>query len=109
MEPFSETTDKSGVSRINKFAYVRELLCDKARKTIEDQPHTTEGYNRAISILKDRFGKESEVVQTFVTEILDLPHIPTAIVSMVLDKLPAMRGSCTKRLRVGNMGLCTIY
>ena len=133
---FSETIDKSGVSPVNKFAYLRELLCDKARKTIEAPPHTAEGYNRTISILKDRFGKESEIVKTFGKEILDLPHIPTANtkkkheklpysvqsletlkqldaingpVSMVLDKLPAMRGSCTKRLRVGNMGLCTVY
>ena len=67
------------------------MLCDKARKTIEALPHTAEGYNRTISILKDRFGKESEVVQTFVKEILDLPHIPTANTKKIHDfykKLP---------------------
>ena len=53
----------------SKFAYLRQLLCDKARKTIEALPHTAERYNRAISILKDRFGKESKVVKTFVKEI----------------------------------------
>jgi hypothetical protein len=56
---FSETIDKSGISPINKFAYLQELLCDKAKRSIEALRHTAEGYNRAISILKDRFGKES--------------------------------------------------
>ena len=106
---------------MNKFTYLQELLCEKAKRSIEALPHTSEGYNRAISILKDRFGKESEVVKTFVKEILELPHIATAnikkihfyeklsycvqsletlkqldaingTVSMVLDKLPAIRG-----------------
>ena len=118
---FSETIDKSSISPVNKFAYLQELLCEKAKRSIEALPHTLEGYNRAISILKDRFGKESEVVKTFVKEILELPHIASAntkkihdfyeklsycvqsletlkqldaingTVSMVLDKLPAIR------------------
>ena len=61
---FSETIDKSGVSPVNEFAYLQELLGDKARKTIEALPHTAEGYNQAISILKDRFRKESEIVKS---------------------------------------------
>ena len=119
---FSETIDKSSISPVNKFAYLQELLCEKAKRSIEALPHNSEGYNRAISILKDRFGKESEVVKTFVKEILELPHITTAnikkihefheklsycvqsletlkqldaingTVSMALDKLPAIRG-----------------
>ena len=97
------------------------LLCEKATKAIEALPHTSEGYNRAVAILKDRFGKESEIVKAFVKEILDLPNIPTAnakrihefyeklaysvqsletlrqldvingTVSMVMDKLPSIR------------------
>ena len=123
---FSETIDKSSISPVNKFAYLQELLCEKAKRSIEALPHTSEGYNRAISILKDRFGKESEVVKTFVKEILELPHIATAnikkihdfyeklsycvqsletlkqldaingTVSMVLDKLPAIRGDLVR-------------
>ena len=111
---------------MNKFAYLQELLCEKAKRSIEALPHTSEGYNQAISILKDRFGKESEVVKTFVKEILELPHIATAnikkihdfyeklsycvqsletlkqldaingTVSMVLDKLPAIRGDLVR-------------
>ena len=114
-------TDKSSIPPVNKFAYLRVLLCEKATKAIEALPHTPEGYNRAVTILKDRFGKESEIIKAFVKEILDLPIIPTAdakkihefyeklaysvqsletlrqldvingTVSMVIDKLPAIR------------------
>ena len=96
-------------------------MYEKARKTIEALPHTAEGYNRATAILKDRFGKECEIVKCFVKEIMELPHIPTAnvkkihefhdklaycvqsletlkkldavndTVSMTLEKLPAIR------------------
>ena len=111
---------------MNKFAYLQELLFVKAKRSIEALPRTSEGYNRAISILKDRFGKESEVVKTFVKEILELPHIATAntkkihdfyeklsygvqsletlkqldaingTVSMVLDKLQAIKGDLVR-------------
>ena len=30
------------------------------------------------AILQDRYGKESEIVKSFVREILDLPHITSA-------------------------------
>lgn len=58
---------------MTKFAYLRELLDFKVRKTVEALPHSAEGYNRAVSILKDRFGKESEIVKAYVKEIIELP------------------------------------
>ena len=76
---------QSSISPVNKFAYLQELLCEKAKRSIEALAHTSEGYNRAISILKDRFGKESEVVNTFVKEILELPHIATANIKKIHD------------------------
>ena len=48
---YSETIDKTVDTPVSKFSYLRELLCEKARKTIEALPHTPEGYNRAVSIL----------------------------------------------------------
>ena len=75
---YSETIDKSSVPPVTKFTYLRELLCDKAKRAIEALPYTVEGYNWAVSILKERFGKESEIVKTYVNEILDLPHMPTS-------------------------------
>ena len=62
---------------VTKFTYQRELLNAKVRKTVEALPHSVEGYNRAVSILKDRFGKQSEIVKANVKEILELPYNPT--------------------------------
>ena len=45
---------------------------------MEALPFTSEGYNRAKSILQEKFGKESEVVKAYTQEILDLPTIPNS-------------------------------
>ena len=44
----------------------------KVRKSIEALPFTPEGYNRAKSILVDKYGKESEIVKAYSKEILEL-------------------------------------
>ena len=123
---FSETIDKTSVPAITKFAYLRELLCDKLKRTVEALPYTREGYNRAKAILLERYGKESEIIKAYVKEILELSHIPTAnvkrihefseklicnvqslqtlkklsevdeAVTMTLDKLPAIRGDLVR-------------
>ena len=123
---FTETIDKTSVQPITKFSYLRELLVFKVKRTIEALPFTSEGYNRAKSILNERFGKESEIVKAYVKEILDLPLISSAnprrinefsekltycvqalqtlnkleqvngAVSMTLDKLPAIRGDLVR-------------
>lgn len=73
----TKTIDKSSVPPVIKFTYLRELLDNRERKTIDALPHTAEGYNRAIATLKELFGKESEIVKAYVKEILDLPYTPT--------------------------------
>ena len=80
---YSETIHKSNIPAVSKFSYLKELLCEKAKKTIEALPHSSEGYNRATAILKDRFGKDCEIVKCFVKEIMELPHIPTADVKKI--------------------------
>ena len=72
---FTEAIDKTGAQPITKFTYLRELLDVKVKRAIEALPFTAEGYNRAKSILSERFGKESEIVKAYIKEILDLPSI----------------------------------
>ena len=123
---FSEAVDKSTIAPISKFTYLCELLEPSVKRVVEALPFTPEGYNRVKSILKDRFGKESEIEKAYVKEILELPHItspsPKKIgefyeklsysgqaletmkrldqvsgnVSMTLDKLPAIRGDLVR-------------
>ena len=123
---FSENIYQSAIAPVTKFSYLRELLEPKVRQTIEALPFHSEGYNRAISILKDKFGKESEIVKGYTCEILGLPTIQTAnpkkihefsdklsycvqaletldkldgvngAVPMTLDKLPSIRGDLVR-------------
>ena len=83
---FSENIDQSAIAPVTKFSYLRELLEPKVRQTIEALPFHSEGYNRAISILKDKFGKESEIVKGYTREILGLPTIQTANQKKIHDR-----------------------
>ena len=45
---------------------------------MESLPFTSEGYNRATAIMKEKYGNKSEIVKAYVKEILSLPRIPSA-------------------------------
>ena len=123
---FSENIDKTSVAPITKFTYLRELVTPQVSRTIEALPFTAEGYNRAKSILKEKFGKDSEIIKAYTKEILELPTLtgtnPKAISDfsekltycvqalqtlnkleqvngatlMTLDKLPGIRGDLVR-------------
>ena len=70
----SEAFDKSSIASVyTKFFYLRELLAPKPIMSIEALPFSAEGYNRAVAILKDKYGKDSEIVKAYNKEILELP------------------------------------
>ena len=123
---FTENIENSSIAPVTKFVYLRELLAPKIRHTVEALPFTAEGYNRAKSLLQDKFGKESEIVKVYTREILELPIIHGAnpkkihefnekltycvqaletlkkldgvndAVSMTLDKVPSIRGDLVR-------------
>ena len=51
-----ENIDQTSIAPISKFSYLRELLGEKVKHTIEALPFTPEGYNKAKSILLDKYG-----------------------------------------------------
>ena len=54
---------------------MKELLVLKVRNLIDGLPFTAEGYQKAKDLLARRYGKTSEVVGTYVRNILELPTI----------------------------------
>ena len=60
---YTESIEKSGLASITKFSYLRELLSDNVRREVESLPFTSEGYNRASAILKEKYGNKSEIVK----------------------------------------------
>ena len=72
---FTEGIDKSDMAAITKFSYLKEFVEPKVRKSIDGLPFTAEGYERAKSILSERYGNDSDVEKAYVKDILDLPKI----------------------------------
>ena len=80
---FSENIDQTSIAPISKFSYLRELLGEKVKHIIEALPFTPEGYNRAKSILLDKYGKRSEIAKIYIREILDLPTISSTNIKKI--------------------------
>ena len=72
---FEAESDSTDLPAVTKFAYLKELVEPRVRKGIDGLPFTTEGYERAKSILKSNYGKMSEIVNAYIENILALPFI----------------------------------
>ena len=57
---------------------MQELLEPKARVDVDGLPLNTEGYEKAKNIIKDEYGKTSEVAHAYVNNILQLPTVTSA-------------------------------
>ena len=51
----SSIDSQENITDIDKFGYLRNLLCDSARETISGLTLTSENYKNAIQLLRDRF------------------------------------------------------
>ena len=67
--------DSAKEPAITKFSYLKELVDIKVRKLVDGLPFTEDGYHKAKSLLKKRYGQTSEVVGAYVRNILELPTI----------------------------------
>ena len=58
---FVEIIDKATMPGVTKFAYLKSFLDQKVKHSVEGLPFSSEGYNRAKSILIDKYGIDSEI------------------------------------------------
>ena len=72
---FETQIDKLSAPAVTKISYLKELLVLKVRNLIDGLPFTPEGYQKAKDLLVQRYGKTSEVVGTYVQNILELLSI----------------------------------
>ena len=68
----------SDMAAVTKFAYLKDLLEPKVRAGIDGLPFSSEGYERAKNILRNKYGKTSEIVNAYVQNIMGLPVISGA-------------------------------
>ena len=72
---YESEIDRSELHPVSKINYLKELLAPNKRLLIDTLPFTSEGYSRAIAILKAKFGKLSEVSAAHIQCVLSLPVI----------------------------------
>ena len=72
---FENEIDKSHLSPVAKYSYLKEFVEPKVRSIIDGLPFTSEGYNRAKSILSAKYGKPTEVANAHIQGIISLPTI----------------------------------
>ena len=58
---------------MTKFPYLQELLEPKARVDIDGLPLNTGGYEKAKNIIKEEYGKTSEVVTPMSVTFFNSP------------------------------------
>ena len=78
-----------GLTGVTKFAYLKDLLQPKIRASINGLLFSSEGYERAKSILKNKYGRTSEII-AYVQNIMALPSVSgsnPAKIDQVYDKL----------------------
>ena len=72
---FKAEIEESEVSQVTKFSYLKELVEPKVRSCSDGLPFNSEGYERAKNILETKYGKNSEVINAHVQNIINLPTI----------------------------------
>ena len=66
------------MAAVTKSAYLKDLPEPKVRAGIDGLPFSSEGYERAKNILRNKYGKMSEIVNGYVQNIMGLPVISSA-------------------------------
>ena len=82
---FKAEIDSFDVSPITKFSYLKELVDPKVRSMIDALPFNSEGHLRAKNILTTKYGKESEIINAHVNNIMSLPVIQGANPNKILE------------------------
>ena len=101
---FKAKIDSVDVSHVTKFSYLKELLQPKVRAMIEGSPFTIEGYERAKNILRTKYGKESEIINAHVTNIMSLLVIHGANPSKILEFYEALSPNLQALETMGKLG-----
>ena len=86
----STVHSNAGMSKIDKFSYLKSLLEGAAARTIQGLTLSDANYDAAITLLEERFGRSKEIIAAHMDELLKIPGCtvdrPSALRS-VYDKI----------------------
>ena len=116
----------SDMAAVTKFAYLKDLLEPKVRAKIDGLPFSSEGYERAKNIPRNKYGETSEIVNAYVRSIMGLPVISgvnqafpfnvqaletlgklkevNGYVRMSIDNYPRSEGTWSEQTKTGKNG-----
>ena len=90
-DSFNSTVhDNAGMTKIDKFNYLNSLLEGPAARAIQGLPITSQNYDHAVELLKERFGKPQQIISAHMDEILKIPSATgdrTAPLRFMYDKV----------------------
>ena len=66
---------KANLTQVAKFSYLKELLVPSVRASVDGLPFTTEGYERAKTLLQTKYGKPSEMANAHMQCVIGLPTV----------------------------------
>ena len=72
---FQAEVDRAPIAAVTKFSYLRGFIVPNVRALIDGLPWDDVGYTKAKEILSEKYGQESEVVNSHIQEIMNLPTI----------------------------------
>ena len=67
--------NNSGVSKIDKFNYLKSLVEGNAASAIDSFALTADNYESAVKLLKDRFADPQIIISSHMEELLNLPAV----------------------------------
>ena len=75
-EQFSSAVhDRSDLSTIDKFSYLKSLLTDKAEKVISGLSLSAENYKSAVELLEERYGNKQAQINAHMENMLKLAPV----------------------------------
>ncbi|XP_071176551.1 uncharacterized protein [Mytilus edulis] len=60
------------LSNVQKFNYLKSLLHDEALKSVTGFALTNANYEKAISLLQERYGQQHKITQRYMLELIDI-------------------------------------
>ena len=75
--------DKSNILQITKFSYLKKILEPSVRSLVDKLPFTSEGYKQFKGKLKAKYGKTSEIVNSYVQQIISMFTINSSSLSCI--------------------------
>ncbi|GBN23486.1 hypothetical protein AVEN_47070-1 [Araneus ventricosus] len=67
--------DNLSLTIVKKFNYLRSLLIGDAARAISGLTLTNENYDKAVEVLKDRFGQKQAVISAYMNTLLSLQPV----------------------------------